>query len=105
MTKIERLQKAIRDLHGCDSRHLMSVPIHETFQEQPAWEGTVEVFFLINHPHAKEAYAWSTRMMKAKRALFRSWAFYPSKLLSMLFELTYLQRSRSKRKNLNDWGI
>ncbi len=59
MTEIERLQKAILDLHGCDSRHLTSVQVHETFQGQTAWQGTVEVFFLINHPQAKEAYAWS----------------------------------------------
>src|SRR5205809_190331 len=59
MNDIERLRKTIRDLHGCDSRHLMSVPIRETFEGKPAWEGNVEVFFLIGHPKAGEAYAWS----------------------------------------------
>jgi hypothetical protein len=59
MTEIERLQKTFRDLHGCDSIHSMSVPVHETFQGQRAWEGTVEVFFLPDHPRAEEGYAWS----------------------------------------------
>jgi hypothetical protein len=56
---LETLRKAIRDLHGCDSIHLMSVPVHETFQGKTAWEGTVQVFLLVDHPKAKEGYAWS----------------------------------------------
>ena len=58
MTEIERLQKAIKNLHGYDSRHMGTVHIEETFQGQTVWEGMVELFFLINHPEAKEAYAW-----------------------------------------------
>ena len=59
MTEIERLQKAIRDLHGCDSTYLTSVPVRETFQGKTAWEGIVEVFLLAYHVTAKRAYAWS----------------------------------------------
>jgi hypothetical protein len=54
-----RLQQAIRDLHGCDSRHLGSAIVHETFQGQPVWDGEVEIFELTGHPTAKQAYAWS----------------------------------------------
>ena len=32
MDYIERLQKAIRDLHGCESVHEGSIAINETFQ-------------------------------------------------------------------------
>jgi len=59
MNDIERLRKAILDLHGCDSRHAASIAVQETFQDKTAWKGVVEVFELVNHPHAKEAYAWS----------------------------------------------
>jgi N-acetylglutamate synthase-like GNAT family acetyltransferase len=60
MTEIERLQKAIKDLHGCDSAHAASIPVHETFQGKTAWEGIVEVFMLANHAKGvSRAYAWS----------------------------------------------
>ena len=59
MTDRERLRKAIRDLHGVESTHLRSEPVHETFQGQTVWEGAVEVFRLKNHPKALLAYAWS----------------------------------------------
>jgi hypothetical protein len=57
MAEIDELRKAILDLHGCDSRHLGSVRIKETFQHL-TWDGIVEIFFVINHPEAKEVYAW-----------------------------------------------
>jgi hypothetical protein len=59
MSEIERLQKAILDMHGCDSMHAGSITVHETFQDKAVWQGVVEVFFLPSHPKTKEAYAWS----------------------------------------------
>jgi hypothetical protein len=61
MNDIERLQKAIRDLHGCDSTHMQTVAVHETFQGKIVWDGDVEVFLLIDHSRARRAYAWSYR--------------------------------------------
>lgn len=58
MNEHARLQKAIRDLHGCDSSWVRSEPVHETFQGQTVWEGVVEVFALTGHPKAELAYAW-----------------------------------------------
>lgn len=58
MNYIESIQDAIRRLHGCESRHIESVPVHEEFQGQTVWEGTVEVFDLIDHPKVKQCYAW-----------------------------------------------
>jgi hypothetical protein len=55
---IERLQMVIRQLHGVDSTWEKSVPVVEAFQGQTVWDGDVEVF-KVNHPKAKEAYAWS----------------------------------------------
>lgn len=55
---LTRLQDAIKHLHGCESVHLESVPIKETFREKTVWEGTVEVFRLVGHPQADKCFAW-----------------------------------------------
>jgi len=59
MHNIEELQKAIRDLHGCESEYLESVGVKETFKGQIVWEGCVEVFSLTGHPKTDKCYAWS----------------------------------------------
>jgi hypothetical protein len=59
--KIERLARAIKDLHGFSSTHVQSVPIHETFKGKTVWEGVVEVFQIHHHKRAGFAYAWSYR--------------------------------------------
>jgi hypothetical protein len=64
MNYIEAIQDAIRRLHGCESRHIESVPVHEEFRGQTVWDGTVEVFELIGHPKAKQCYAWGHRTGK-----------------------------------------
>jgi hypothetical protein len=56
---IGRLQSVIRRLHGCDSTHIDSVPVHGVFHGQTIWDGLVEVFALAGHPKARKAYAWS----------------------------------------------
>ena len=56
---IEELRSVIRKLHGVESKHLESVPVTEEFQGQTVWEGVVEVFQLIGHPKAFQAFAWS----------------------------------------------
>jgi hypothetical protein len=61
MKDIPLLQKAIKETHGCDSRYVESVPVHEVFKGQTAWQGTVAVFDLIRHPTAKRCYAWQYR--------------------------------------------
>lgn len=53
------LRDAIKHLHGCDSKWVESVPVHETFQGKTVWDGEVQVFYLIGHPTATRAYAWS----------------------------------------------
>ena len=56
---LERLAMVIRNLHGCDCEHVHTVPVHETFRGDTAWQGDVEVFALKGHPKAKRAYGWS----------------------------------------------
>ena len=53
------LQQAIRDLHGCDSVWIESVPIKETFRGETVWDGIVQVFDLKGHLKATRCYAWS----------------------------------------------
>jgi hypothetical protein len=48
----------IQQMHHCDSTHLETVPVHETFQGKTVWQGDVEVF-TVKHPQAQRCYAWS----------------------------------------------
>lgn len=56
---IENLRAVIGKLHGCGSKHIDSVSVHEIFQGKTVWDGVVEVFDLVDHPKAKRAYGWS----------------------------------------------
>lgn len=58
---LSQLRAAIKQLHGCDARHLESVAIKEEFRGRTVWEGAVEVFAVVAHPKAKVCYAWSYR--------------------------------------------
>ena len=55
---IENLRAVIGKLHGCGSKHVESVPVHEVFHGKTVWDGIVEVFDLVGHPKAKRGYAW-----------------------------------------------
>jgi hypothetical protein len=54
-------------MHGCESRHVESVPVVEKFEGKVAWVGMVEVFDLIGHSkanghmHGRTATATKTR--------------------------------------------
>ena len=39
--------------------HVESVRVTETWQGETVWDGTVEVFDLLDHPTAERAYAWA----------------------------------------------
>ena len=55
---LAELKTAIRALHGCEARHVQTVPVKEVFRGETAWEGEVEVFDLAGHPKAKRCHAW-----------------------------------------------
>ena len=59
MSQYERLQQAIRDLHGLESQYERTETVHETFQGKMVWEGNVKVFRVRGHPQAQFAYAWT----------------------------------------------
>lgn len=44
MSNHDSIQDAIKRLHGCDSKHVESVRVTETWQGETVWDGTVEVF-------------------------------------------------------------
>jgi hypothetical protein len=67
MNYIDELKDAIRQLHGCEADYVETVPVNETFQGRPVWQGEVEVFNLRGHPKASRAYAWSHKTDKGKR--------------------------------------
>jgi hypothetical protein len=70
MEPMERLSKAILDLHRCDSTWVESIPVTETFHGQTAWEGTVQVFDLIDHPTGSRWYTWDHAVERSENRLF-----------------------------------
>jgi hypothetical protein len=58
-SKRTTLSDAIKQLHGCESRYVESVTVHETFESQTVWDGVVKVFDLDGHPTATRCYAWT----------------------------------------------
>ena len=59
-TDENQLRDAVEKMHGGTAEFVQSVPVRETFQGAPAWEGVVHVFDLAGHPKATRAYAWSS---------------------------------------------
>lgn len=52
----DELRIAVERMHG-GSTLTQSVPVRETFEGRPVWEGVVHVFDLSGHPTATRAYA------------------------------------------------
>jgi len=55
-----QLKEAIEIQHGGKATLSQSVPVRETFEGKPVWEGVVHIFDLEGHPKATRAYAWSS---------------------------------------------
>lgn len=59
---LERLQNAIRQLNGCESKYLETVTVSQSFlsfRQNTVWQGEVVVFEVYGHPKAQRVYAWS----------------------------------------------
>lgn len=67
---IPALRDAIRHLHGCESRHVETVRVHEKHEGKTVWEGDIEVFGVVGHPSAMIVYAWSETTTGTKRRFF-----------------------------------
>jgi hypothetical protein len=59
-TEAGQLREAVQNMHGGIATLAQSVPVRETFDGKPVWEGVVHVFDLTGHPTASRAYAWSS---------------------------------------------
>src|SRR5258707_11507931 len=57
---IATLTTAVENMHGGTATLAQSVPVRESFDGKPVWEGVVHVFDLVGHPTATRAYAWSS---------------------------------------------
>lgn len=57
---LDQLKQAIESQHGGTATHAQPVPVRETFEGKPVWEGVVHVFDLAGHPKATRAYTWSS---------------------------------------------
>lgn len=65
------LKEAVENMYGGTTTLAQSVPVRETFDGKPVWEGVVHVFDLVGHPTATRAYAWSSPIEgSAKRRFF-----------------------------------
>lgn len=64
------LQAAVQATHGGRATLREVVWVHETFQGEPVWEGSVHVFDLQGHPSADMAYAWSSPIEDSDRRKF-----------------------------------
>ena len=58
---LDKLARAISQLHNCGAIHRETVAVNEIFEGQTVWKGEVEVFDLTDHPKTNRAYAWSRR--------------------------------------------
>src|ERR1700736_851621 len=65
-----QLKRSVEAPHGGTATLSHSIPILETFEEQPVWEGIVHVFDLEGHPQASCAYAWSSPIKGSDRRRF-----------------------------------
>lgn len=59
-TSTNELKHVIESQHGGKAAFAQSVPVRETFEGKPVWEGVVHVFDLADNPKATRAYAWSS---------------------------------------------
>ena len=67
---MEALLHSVEAQHGGTARFREVVPVCETFNGQPVWQGEVHVFDLDGHPKATRAYAWSSPVDGSDRRRF-----------------------------------
>ena len=66
----DQLKRAVEAQHGWTATLIQSVPVKETFEGKPVWEGVVRVFDLAGNPKATRAYAWSSSIEGSTKRRF-----------------------------------
>jgi hypothetical protein len=56
---IEKLTQTVREKHGREAEHVITVPVKEVLNDLIVWEGNVEVFALRWNAKAKRCFAWA----------------------------------------------
>jgi hypothetical protein len=69
--EVDQLKQAVESMHAGSAHLTQSVPVRETFEGKPVWEGVVHVFDLTGHPTATRAYAWSSPIEEFEAAFRR----------------------------------
>jgi hypothetical protein len=70
MKELDQLREAIEHTHGGTATFAQSVPVRETFDGKPVWQGVVHVFDLAGHPTATRAYAGSSPIERSTKRRF-----------------------------------
>lgn len=69
-TTAKDLQIAVEHMHSCRARLVEVVPVSESFQGRPVWQGIVHVFEIAGHPMATHCYAWSSPLQGSDKRRF-----------------------------------
>ena len=64
------LKQAVEHMHHCRAQFIEAVPVSESFQGLPVWQGIVHVFELTEHPTATRCYAWSSPVGESDKRRF-----------------------------------
>ncbi|MEJ7623072.1 MAG: hypothetical protein WKF34_03690 [Pyrinomonadaceae bacterium] len=59
MNYIEHLKALIEREYGTTAKHVETVAVHETFENETIWDGEVEVFEVPEYPNADRVFAWA----------------------------------------------
>jgi hypothetical protein len=69
-TTAKDLQIAVEHMHSCRAHLVEIVPVSETFQGRPVWQGIVHIFEIAGHPTATRCYAWSSPLEGSDKRRF-----------------------------------
>jgi hypothetical protein len=67
---VGELRQIVERQHGGIATLTQTVPVRETLQGRPVWEGVVHVFDIEGHPQATRAYAWPSRIEGSDKRRF-----------------------------------
>jgi hypothetical protein len=92
-----QLKRVIETQHGAKSTFVKSIRVHRSVGSQMNWDGIVHVFDLNNHPNAKRAFAWTSRISGSGSPRFFA-------VLQMGQIATPIQAVRAASAAIRKWG-
>ena len=67
---VNELRQAVERMHQRTAWPTEALPVSETFQGQPVWQGIVHIFELTGHPTATRCYAWASPIGESGKRRF-----------------------------------